>query len=367
LRATSGADGDRVKALRWHGAGDLRLEEVDLPAAPPGTSLVEVSLCGICGTDVHEFKEGPHLISSRPHPLSGQAAPVTLGHEFAGRVVAVGEGSSESRIGARVTADACWRCGACDACVAGSYHLCRFGGSIGLHSDGAFASHVVVPDYCLVELPDEVSDQAGAVVEPLAVALHALDRGGLGPGDEVVVLGFGPIGASAALMGRALGAHVSVIEKNEDRVRRAAGLGFDLIEAGGDLAKRVRAAVGGGGAALVMETTGVAALIPEAVECTRRGGRIVVVGLDASAATVSADRLVLFERSVVGSLGYCNDLPKVVRMIAHGLVDPTALVSEVVPLAGATEMITQLASNPEGRIKVLVDPRVGVCGGGVDG
>jgi (R,R)-butanediol dehydrogenase / meso-butanediol dehydrogenase / diacetyl reductase len=355
-----------VKALRWHGAGDLRLEEVELPAAPPGASLVEVSLCGICGTDVHEFKAGPHLISSRPHPLSGQCAPVTLGHEFAGRVVAAGEGS-EATIGTRVTADACWRCGTCDACVAGSYHLCRFGGSIGLHSDGAFASHVVVPDYCLVELPDEVSDQAGALVEPLAVALHALERGGARPADEVLVLGFGPIGASAALVARALGAHVSVVEKNEDRARRAAELGFDLIEAGADLAKRVRAALGGGGAAVVMETTGVAALLPEAVECARRGGRIVVVGMDASVAPVSADRLVLFERSVVGSLGYCNDLPRVVRMIARGLVDPVVLVGGVVSLAGAAEVVMQLASGPEPRIKVLVDPGAGVGGRVVDG
>ncbi len=193
-----------MRALRWHAAGDLRVEEVPDPGTPePGMALVEVAQCGICGSDLAEFRAGPKMIRSTPHPLTGRSAPLTLGHEFSGRIVAAGD---DWPAGTRVTADACWRCGRCEACTSGDYHLCRYGGSIGLHSDGAFAPFVVVPEYTLVAVPDEVSDAAAAMTEPLAVGLHALDRGGTRAGDAVLVLGFGPIGAAAALLARALGA-----------------------------------------------------------------------------------------------------------------------------------------------------------------
>ena len=173
-----------MPALRWHAAGDVRLEEVALPEAPPpGMAIVEVRYCGICGSDLAEYRGGPSLISMKPHPLSGTAPPLTLGHELSGTVV---EASDPDRWppGTRVTADACWRCQRCEACEAGAYHLCRYGGSLGLHSDGAFATRVVLPEYMLVELPDEVSDEQAALTEPLAVGLHALERGSARAGGE---------------------------------------------------------------------------------------------------------------------------------------------------------------------------------------
>ena len=129
-----------MRALRWHGREDVRLDDVPEPRLRDGLdTLVEVVLCGICGTDVAETRAGPMMIRTTPHPLTGQAPPVTLGHELVGRVVAQRDEPFQALpAGQRVTADACLRCGRCAACQRGDYHQCRFGGSIGLHVDGGF-------------------------------------------------------------------------------------------------------------------------------------------------------------------------------------------------------------------------------------
>jgi (R,R)-butanediol dehydrogenase/meso-butanediol dehydrogenase/diacetyl reductase len=345
-----------MRALRWHAAGDVRVEDVPDPGAPaPGMAVVEVAACGICGSDLAEFRAGPKMIRSTPHPLTGCAAPLILGHEFAGRVVAADDGAAWPA-GTRVTADACWRCGRCEACAAGDYHLCRYGGSIGLHSDGAFAPYVTVPEYTLVRVPDGVSDRAAAMTEPLAVGLHALDRGGIRASDAVLVLGFGPIGAAAALLARALGAGPVVVELDAGRRARAEALGLATLDVGEDLPRRVRRAVGGGGAPVVIESTGVAAVLPQAIECAARGGRIVAVGLTAAPSPIDSSRLTFYERSLVGSLGYRHDLPRVVKLLAEGLVDVEPLIGATVPLEAAPDTFASLASEPGDRIKVLVDP-----------
>ncbi len=345
-----------MQALRWHAAHDVRLEEVEEPPPPAdGFATVAVSFCGICGSDLSEYRAGPQLISPRTHPLTGREPPLTLGHELSGRVTAIG-GDSEIQPGARVTADACWRCGRCEACVRGDYHLCRYGGSIGLHSDGAFAPLVQVPTYTLISLPDAVDDQAGALTEPLAVGLHALRRAATQPGDDVLVLGFGPIGAAAALCASAIGARATVVELDPERAERADALGYATLPAGEDLPRRVRRALGSGGADVVVESTGAVSVVPDAVECARRGGRIALVGLTGEQATIEPRRLALFERSLVGCLGYRHDLPRVVRLAADGRIDPGRLVDQVVALDAAPDTFAELATSPGARIKVLVDP-----------
>jgi (R,R)-butanediol dehydrogenase/meso-butanediol dehydrogenase/diacetyl reductase len=125
---------------------------------------------------------------------------------------------------------------------------------------------------------------------------------------------------------------------------------------GDDLPRRVRRAVGGGGAPVVIESTGVPAVLPQAVECARRGGRIVAVGLTGAASPLDSSRLTFYERSLVGSLGYRHDLPRVMKMMAEGLIDPAPLISGTVPLTQAPAAFASLASSPGGRVKVLVDP-----------
>jgi (R,R)-butanediol dehydrogenase/meso-butanediol dehydrogenase/diacetyl reductase len=221
-------------AVRWHGRRDVRLEEVDL-SLPLGTGMVEaeVSWCGICGSDVTEYAQGPFAIRPRPHPLSGQQPPLTLGHEFSARIVALGPEVDGLAVGDRIAVDACWRCNRCEACRKGEYNRCPLSGSIGLCSDGGFASRVRVPAYAVVRLPDRVSDEAGALLEPLAVGLHALDRGGAAAGERAAVLGFGAIGATTATVASAMGLDVIVSEPNPARRRRAESLWLPVVETSG--------------------------------------------------------------------------------------------------------------------------------------
>lgn len=347
-----------MRALRWHGPRDIRLDDVPEPTTTATLdALIALDLCGICGTDLAEYRDGPGMIASSPHPLSGRQPPITLGHEFVGTLR---EGRSPDGTivpGMRVTVDACLRCGVCSACVRGDYHRCRYGGSIGLHSDGGFAAVVAVPAACLVAVPDGVTDLQAALTEPFAVGLHALERGGLGPGDTVVVLGFGPIGAASALVAQALGAAPVVVERHEGRRAAAERLGLRTVDAGEGLARRIRQSVGGGGADVVVESTGVAALVPQAVECASRGGRIVLAGLPHETSSVDMRRLTLFERSLIGTLGYRHDCPRVLALVAAGRLDPEVIVTDVVPLGEAVSTIERLATGPGSSIKTLVQLR----------
>jgi (R,R)-butanediol dehydrogenase/meso-butanediol dehydrogenase/diacetyl reductase len=351
-----------MQAVRWHGKGDVRLEDVDLEAAlRPGMVEVEVAFCGVCGSDVAEYAHGPFAIRERPHPLSGQAPPLTLGHELAGRVVAVGDGVEAVAVGERVAADACWRCNRCRACRTGRYNLCPLSGSIGLCSDGGFASRVRFPAYCAIPLPAGVSDRAGAMLEPLAVAVHALDRVDARAGEVCVVLGFGAIGASSALVGRATGLDVLVSEPGEERRARAVDLGFRVHAPDGsprDVARAVRELTDGG-ADVVVDASGAPAALEAAPDMTVRGGRVALVGLPKRPPALDpARQLVLYERSLVASLGYAHDLPRAAAMIAAGALDPEPLVTKEIPLEALPEELEDLARSPVD-VKVLVDVGAG--------
>lgn len=364
-----------MRALRWHGRDDVRLEEVPEPAlgGEHADALIEVSLCGVCGTDLAELRHGPVMIRPDAHPLSGQAPPVTLGHELVGTLLETAEpaalgsaalgsaaprpaaAAAPLRPGTRVTVDACLRCGSCSACLRGDYHMCRFGGSIGLHTDGGFAPLVAVPSYALVPVPDGVTDRQAALTEPFAVALHGLDRAGPVSARDVLVMGFGAIGAASALTARALGASVHVVEPHAGRRARAESLGLHTLDPGEDLARRVRRQIGDGGAEVVIDSTGVAEVAVVAVECAARGGRIALLGLPKAPSSLDTRRLTLFERTLIGSLGYRHDLPRVLRLVADGLLDPEQIVGGTVALAEAAAALRTLAYDPGDAIKVLVD------------
>jgi (R,R)-butanediol dehydrogenase/meso-butanediol dehydrogenase/diacetyl reductase len=348
-----------VEAVRWHAAGDVRLDEVEL-ALPLGPGMIEaeVAYTGICGSDVAEFKAPFAIRPGKVHPLTGQEPPVTLGHEFSAVVTEVGEGVEGVKPGDRVSADACWRCNECEACVSGRYNLCRFSGSIGLSSDGAFAPLVRFPAYCAVPLPDGVSDEVGALLEPLAVGLHALDRGGARAGERLVVIGYGPIGACTALVARSLGLEALVLEMHPGRRARAEQEGFATYEPAAEpreVARGVRGMTGGLGAEIVVDCSGAVPALEAALEMTTRGGRIVVAGIPKQPLPLDAGRMVLYERSLHATLGYANDLPRVAAMIAAGLLEPQSMITRRIPLAETPDELARLAENPGDDVKVLVE------------
>jgi (R,R)-butanediol dehydrogenase/meso-butanediol dehydrogenase/diacetyl reductase len=347
-----------VEAVRWHAAGDVRLEEVELELPlGPGMVEAEVLFCGICGSDLAEFRRPFAIRPEKVHPLTGQQPPLTLGHEFSAVVTAVGEGVDEVAPGDRVSADACWRCNKCPACVSGRYNQCVYSGSIGLSSDGAFAPVVRFPAYCAVPLPEELGDEVGALLEPLAVGLHALDRAGARAGERVVVIGYGPVGAATALLARSLGLEPLVYELAEGRRARAEAHGFEAHAPEREVRDFARAVRGrtGGGAEIVVDCSGAIPALEAALEMTERGGRVVIAGIPKQPVPVDPGRMVVYERSLIATLGYANDLPRVARMIAAGSLEPSVMITNRIPLAEVAGEIERLASDPRDEVKVLAE------------
>lgn len=349
-----------MKALRWHARGDVRLDDLDVPDSPgPGEAVVEVSFCGICGTDLAEYRSGPAMIRTGPHPLTGAEPPMTLGHELSGTVVALG-GPAPLEVGSRVALDPCLRCATCYWCVRGDYHICAQGGSIGLASPGGFASHVVVPIAGLCPIPDGVSDEHAAVAEPLAVGLHAVRRAAVSPGDNVLVLGAGPIGIAVLLAARIAGAAgIFVSEPVPARAARATGLGATEVfdPAAADVRREVFLRTARVGPDVVVDTTGRADCVELAIATARRGGRIALAGIGRTPASIDIARLVLYERTITGSLGYNFDIPRVLDLMATGRLDATPYVTGTFPLDQGREVFAELADDPGRHLKVLLTPK----------
>lgn len=184
-----------MRAAVYYGNHQLKIEDVPEPTAGAGQVKVRVSRNGICGTDLHEYFDGPIFIPpSEPHPLTGRNMPLVLGHEFSGTVTEVGAGVTDVREGDLVTIEPVYRCGECRPCRAGRYNLCQIVGFHGLMADGGMAECTVVPRNQVHKLPDSVPLEMGALVEPMSVAYHAAVLGGVGDQSSALIFGAGPIG-----------------------------------------------------------------------------------------------------------------------------------------------------------------------------
>jgi (R,R)-butanediol dehydrogenase/meso-butanediol dehydrogenase/diacetyl reductase len=249
-----------MQAARWHGRGDVRVEEVARPRPGPGELLLRVAWCGICGTDVEEYLAGPTIIPTDvPNALTGRAAPITLGHEFAGTVEALGKGVADIRVGERIVPEAVLFCGVCFFCRRHEYALCVEWAALGLMADGGLAEFAVVPAATITRLPDSLSDEEGALVEPTEVAVHAIRKSELQLGETVAIVGGGTIGLLVTQVARAAGASaVYLLEPNAARRALALELGatasFDPARA--DATATLRDLCGGASRAMKLHLPG---------------------------------------------------------------------------------------------------------------
>jgi (R,R)-butanediol dehydrogenase/meso-butanediol dehydrogenase/diacetyl reductase len=349
-----------MQALRWHAPRDVRLEEVAPPAAAAREVVVAVAACGLCGSDLHEYLHGPVYIPRHPHPLTGVMPPVTLGHEFSGRVVEVGPGVTGLRAGDRVAVNPCLVCGECRWCRSGRSNHCAKLGTIGLSRDGALAPLVAVPEYGCHVLPAGVSSEQGAVVEPLAVAVHACRRARLGGGERVAIVGAGPIGLLVLQVARARGAAwIAVVEPREDRRARARALGADAVldPGAGDPASAIAEMTDGARADVTFECVGSPAAFAAAFRAAGKGGRMALVGLVPEAVTANALLIVAHEKEIIGSSAYVDEFPEAIDLLARGQVEVDSLVTGRVPLGrGLADGIEALLRPDLGHIKILVSP-----------
>jgi len=303
-----------MKAAVWHKKGDIRIEDVP-PASPgPGQVKVRVKACGICGSDLHEFKEGPFIIPARPHPLTGrEGGPVILGHEFSAEVTEVGEGVTRFTPGDRVVVNPLIYCGECPYCRRGQHIMCTRLGTVGFAADGAFAEYGVFYEYALLKLPETVTDEMGAFVEPLAVAVHAVNRSRMKIGDSVAVVGAGPIGLLVMQACLAAGAsRVFVVEPMKVRrdiaAETGAAAGIDPTET--DPGKAIGSFTDGLRADIAFDCVGNQAAFDTAVRVTGRRAVICVVGLALKPIEVPFIRLWGHEKELTFSMGMkTNFLP----------------------------------------------------------
>jgi (R,R)-butanediol dehydrogenase/meso-butanediol dehydrogenase/diacetyl reductase len=352
-----------MRAARFHGRGDIRVDDVPDPQVGPGQVEVSVDWCGICGTDLHEFLEGPIFIPQKgaPHPITGSELPVVMGHEFAGVVSAVGSGVTDVREGDRVAVEPYYVCGECVACAEGRYNICRKLGFIGLSGqDGGFAERCVVDARWVHPLGDLPTD-IGALVEPLAVGYHAVRLSGLQPGGTAAVFGAGPIGLVTTAALKAAGAgRVVVVEPAAARKAKAVGAGADEVvdPTGTDVPDAIRDLTAGAGTDVAFECAGVDAVLAAAIGSVRPGGTVVNVAIWGHVPQVAMNDLVLSEVTVVGSLAYCGDHADTIALLRDGKVDAEQLITGRIGLADLVDGgFRELIDNKEENVKILVSPK----------
>jgi threonine dehydrogenase-like Zn-dependent dehydrogenase len=322
----------------YYGRRDVRIQAWPAPEAPSAGELqIAVSLAGICGTDLEEFRTGPHLIpSGTPHRVSGNAVPLVLGHEMVGRVVATGAGISDFSVGDRVVPGSGVWCDACARCQAGQTNLCDSYYTIGLHADGGLAEFVNVPAKICVPVTD-CPDETAILAQPLAVALHAINGCAMESSDVVAVIGAGGIGSLAIAALAADGIVAIAVDVAPARLRAAACLGATrTVNADReDATYALKSYTGGLGPDVVIECSGSPAGLRTAVRSVRRGGVIQLVGLHRDPSPLDLTRLVLDEIHIrTAKVHVCRtDLPAAVAMLRRAPWIAEALAGPAIELA----------------------------------
>ncbi|WP_324754955.1 2,3-butanediol dehydrogenase [Roseovarius sp. Pro17] len=347
-----------MKAARWHAAKDIRVEDIDEPQVTPGDVKIKVAWAGICGSDLHEYLAGPIFVPvGENHPLSHDKAPITMGHEYCGEVVEVGEDVDDIAVGDRVAVEPIYNCGHCAPCRNGLYNLCENLGFVGLSGGaGGFAEYSVVPARMAHKMPDDLTDEQGALIEPAAVALHAVRVSTIKAGDTAAVFGAGPIGLLVVEALRAAGAaQIYVVEPSQTRRDKALELGATraLDPTAGDVVEEIRTATGCG-VDVAFEVTGVPQVLAQAIDSTRYEGQALIVSIWEKEASFQPNTIVLSERQIKGSIAYRNVYPAVMEMMARGYFQAENLVTKRIEIDDIVAEGFDVLSSEKSQIKILV-------------
>ena len=350
-----------MKAARFHGKGDIRIEDVPKPGAPrPDEVIIAPLFCGICGTDLHEYMVGPIVTPTKPHPLTGATNPQILGHEFSARVLETGSEVTSVKAGDRVAIMPAIVCGRCEPCRTGRGHLCEKFACTGLSAaTGGMGEIAVVKEYQVAKLADNLTDQAGAVIEPAAVAAYGVDRVGVRGGDVVLVTGAGPIGALSALYANAVGAAMVIVaEPNPFRsaFARNLDLGPVLDPTQESFPDQIKELTGGRGVDIGVECSGTSAGLAGCISNVRRSGKVVQTGLHTKPATLDAMMLSERDISLIGSwCWYLTDWPRIIRLASSGKYPIEKIVTSQIPVDEVVAKGFDVLTNPTGdQMKVLV-------------
>jgi 2-desacetyl-2-hydroxyethyl bacteriochlorophyllide A dehydrogenase len=344
-----------VKAAVWHGAGDVRVADVPVPRPGPEQALVRVLWCGLCGSDLEEYAEGPVVLPTRPHPTTGRMVPLVLGHEMVGVVERAAASGVGPPAGTLVVPDVVTGCGRCWWCQRHEEGQCPDVAVLGQQAAVGLAEFMAARADRLIAVPEHVPAQDAALAEPIAVAVRAARAAGPLVGQGVLVIGGGTVGQLVASVARAAGAS-PVVVVDPVAARRA------LAERGGAAAvapeQPVDAHFPTRGVDIVVEASGAPGQAARAVALARRGGRIVLLGVQPRPEEIDVLDIVLHEKTIRGSAAhmYDDDVEVGVRMLAEGRLSVDGLVTHRIALADVVdEGFERLRRRDPDALKVLVD------------
>ncbi|MEP3055722.1 alcohol dehydrogenase catalytic domain-containing protein [Ascidiaceihabitans sp.] len=325
-----------IAAAQYRGDKTFTLENVPLPVPKPGEVPVRIAFCGICGTDMHVY-----------HGNMDARVGFTrvLGHEMSGVVDADGEGFTK---GQKVVVRPLDHCGDCPACRAGHQHICHSLKFLGLDTDGAMQEVWNVPAHTLHILPDDIRMDHAALIEPVAVACHDVRLSNLQAGEDVLVIGGGPIGVLVAMVARDAGGKVVISEVNAHRLTILQKLGFDTVNpAETDLQADIMARTGDKGADVVFEVSGTQPGVDAMTACAATRARIVMVAIHAAKPAVDMFQFFWRELQLIGVRVYEPvDYEKAITMITSGGVDADTVITDVAPLADIQQAFENLDASP---------------------
>lgn len=352
-----------MRAAVWRGRRDVRIEDVnEPPELAPGQVQVKVAWCGICGTDLHEYLGGPLYIPvDYPHPLTGVQAPVVIGHEISGEVVAVGDGANGFVVGDRVVACPIIGCRKCRWCRAGSMAQCDQVAFLGTSwTGGGLAERVNLNDYQCYHLTPTISDEIGALVEPFSSTVRAVAQGSPHADDRVAIVGAGPIGLMALIAARLRGVRqVVAIEIAERRIEAARLCGADEVinSQREDVAKRAKEITEGQGFDLVMECAGQPTSVLMAARLTRTRGRLVVMGVFEKPAAIDLTDVVFREKTISGSMSGYGLYDESIRIMGDPRFRGDLLITDRI---GLDDLVGKgyhgLLHEKDKHVKILVRP-----------
>ncbi|KRM75716.1 2,3-butanediol dehydrogenase [Secundilactobacillus collinoides] len=354
-----------MKAVRIYGEKDIRVEDVTIDDPKDDKVQVRVKYCGICGSDLHAYLEGWGL-PTQPHPITGKTVPITLGHEFSGEVVKVGKDVDTLKIGDNVAIEPLIACGECENCRKGDYNFCNkavaadgAGNFLGFSQDGGFAEFANVQGVFAHKLPEGMDPELGAVAEPTAVVYEAVKRSGLREGQNVAVMGAGPIGLLMALLAKISGAnHVYIVDVSEVRLNKAKELGIEntINPNEADVNDVIRKDLPNG-VDITFECAGVQATFNTALKVTKRTGVLQVVALFGKDVSMNmTDDVIMQGINITTTLCYNNSFPAVLGIINNHPETFRKIITKEIGLDQAVDEGIKALAEDKSQVKILVSP-----------
>lgn len=344
-----------MKALLLSAYNHLEVTDLPKPIPGPDEILIQVAACGICGSDVHGYDGS----------TGRRVPPIVMGHEAAGVVAAIGSEVDNFKPGDRVTFDSTVYCGHCEYCLKGDVNLCIHRQVIGVSCEefrrpGAFAEFLTVPARIAYQLPASFSFAEAAMLEAVSVALHGVAVSEMKGGETVLVIGAGMIGLLLLQAARAAGcSRIFVADVDSTRLVLAASLGADLIiqASGPPLIEEILLQTDGQGVDIVLEAVGREETVVSAIDCTRKGGKVTLVGNISPQIMLPLQKVVSRQIRLQGSCASAGEYPQAIELIANGKIKVDSLITAVASLSEGPSWFERLHAREPNLMKIVLDPR----------